>query len=238
MGRLCSLPSRRTRSRAIRLAAGSLRWLLPVAGGMLAAAPGLGSCTEWLEVDEEEADTLEPRGHLANVPRRPFRLPTEAARLDGLGPLVPRTPGLRVPEGYWTRARLDVADLWMPYSWMATDPVPGALVVRLLAVGEAAEEDEPLPAPTLRAVLRVSVPDGTTLQALEGLELGAEALEGSTLSLVTRGEHRWLVTPEHLRLEAVRSGVVEGTVSGTARRGAKARRARAFRAGFVALRAK
>jgi len=93
----------------------------PVRGGLLkllwagvGCALALGACAEWLEVDDD-AEAL-----AANAARETLRgerpvYPSRWAEPGGDGPLVPSTPGLRVPlAGYWTRVRLDTMDIVLP----------------------------------------------------------------------------------------------------------------------------
>jgi hypothetical protein len=205
------------------------------------AAPALPGCPEWLEVDPDAgsdvATPADPDGALSFLPLDLApALPVPPPRADGRGPLVPATPGLRVPDGTWLRARLDVADLWMPYAWLAAAEAGPRLVLRLHATG-GPETAGRSPFPLLRAVLSLAVPEGTTLEAMSGLALGAEALDGSIVGLETAGDHHWLVRPTRLLLEEVTPRAVKGLLEGEARRGTKSPKTRSFQAGFVALRA-
>lgn len=198
----------------------------------------LSACPEWLEVpDPEGVETS------ADEPlRAPATLPDEAPSTAAGGPIVPGTPGLRVPAGYFSRVRLDTADLYLPYTWVvvhagtkAADPVEQPITVRLLAAAGADRDGEPED-PVLRAVLPLAVPAGTGLETLQGLDLGPDALRDATVSVTMEGSHHWLVEPTRLRLEEIDEGRIKGTLEGEARRGAQAARSRPFRAGFIALR--
>ncbi|MDP6947143.1 MAG: hypothetical protein QF464_23540, partial [Myxococcota bacterium] len=110
------------------------------------AVGGASGCIEWLEVDvpvqrpgpAEEARAPATPTHLPGV----AVLPNTPPRPSANGPVVPQTPGLRVPDGYWTRARLDQADLLLSHTWAVFQPVgyspdgkPRGMVLRLQAHG-------------------------------------------------------------------------------------------------------
>lgn len=207
---------------------------------VLAAAATLASagCPEWLEVDDPLPDAVLE----AEPPRPPAEMPTEPAAPGAPGPIVPGTPGLRVPAGYFARVRLDTADLYLPFSWVvvhegtkAADPVEQPITVRLLAAAGADKSGEPQQ-PLVRAVLPLSVPAGTVLDTLEGLDLGPEALRNATVSVTTEGSHHWIVEPTRLRLEHIEAGFIKGSLEGLAKRGTQAVNARPVRVGFIALR--
>ena len=208
----------------------------------LALTLGVGAgagCPEWLEVDdttaEEEAATDDLAlltGHIG-----PVDLPDAPAEVAGQGPIVPATPGLRVPAaGYWTRARLDVADLILPYTWVSFLHSEDRVTVRLEAVRRGEDEAGPQ-LPWLHAVIPVKLPRGTDASQLDGLSLGAAALADATAAIRTTPQDAWTLTLSHLRFDHVDDHVVTGTLEGIARRGAKGQRERSFIAGFVALRA-
>ncbi|MGM0577316.1 MAG: hypothetical protein ACQEXJ_16445 [Myxococcota bacterium] len=207
-----------------------------VVGFLVLGAGGLTACPEWLEMPPPQGgDTGAPEPVALEGP--PVHLPSRGPRVDGAGPLVPMTPGLRVPDGYWTRVRLDAADLLLPWTWAVahttSDGEGPHLVLRLLAAEGPVAPD----ARALRAVIPLAVPEGTRLEALEGLELGPEAMAQATIGLRTDARNRWLVTPRRLAITSVRPRVVVGTLEGVARRGSQGRRERVFQAGFLALRA-
>lgn len=202
-------------------------------------------CVEWLEMDlPEEGGAPASSTHAPTARVRTTRvgLPKSGARVDAKGPIVPRTPGLRVPEGYFTRVRIDEADRLLPYTWVTVEETlvfePAgprtALTMRLVASNASTDGAA---SRALRGVVRIAVPGGTTVEALAGLSLGAEALVGSTLSVPMGRETSWLVTPTRLELDEVRDGLLKGSIEGEARRGSRSTRMRRFRAGFVALRA-
>lgn len=208
-------------------------------------ALALGGCVDWLEVDEgEEPVYTLPVGE-------PLVLPSEPALIDAPGPLVPRTPGLRVPlAGYWTRVRLDAHDLLFPYTWASllwAEEVgpPGASALRVLfrVEGSTAQGDDPSEVGATRvagikAVVPITLPPGTDASVLrDGFELTAKALEGATVAVRTSSQDLWLVTPTRLRFDRVDPGLLMGSLEGEARRGAKGQRARSFVAAFIALRA-
>ncbi len=222
-----------------RLARRAPGWLR--AAALATALTSVPACTEWLEVDEEGDEVFSlPVGE-------PVILPSVGAQVGGEGPLVPQTPGLRVPlAGYWTRARLDALDVVFPYTWASLLQAevatpgrpgerPGQLVLRL--EGTAAPGDESTPTLGLRAVMPLPLPPGTDLSAVRsGFDLGAEALAGATVGLRTYAQDLWLVTLTRLRLETVTPRIVVGTLEGEAKRGARGQRPRVFRAAFIALR--
>lgn len=205
---------------------------------LAALALSISCCVGWLEVDEPGPDV--PVG---DEPQRPpAELPTEGASASAAGPIVPGTPGLRVPTGYFARVRLDTADLYLPFAWVvvhegtkAADPVEQPITVRLLASAGADKAGGPQE-PLLRGVLPLAVPAGTRLDALQGLDLGADALADATVSVTTEGDHHWIVEPTRLRLEHIDARFIKGSLEGLARRGTQAPNARPVRIGFVALR--
>jgi len=211
-------------------------------GAAIAALLVLGTvgCIEWLEVDapagQADAQNSVVQRSLSPIAATLPNVPPQAA---AKGPLVPQTPGLRVPDGYWTRVRLDQADLLLPHTWGVLQPSgysedgePRGMVLRLHAQGA---RDGARGAPTLRGVIRVATPPRTQASQLVGLSFGPDALHGSTVSLrISRGT-LWNIVPERLSIEVLDEHVVKGTLEGSARPGKQAKRSRAFRAGFVAL---
>ena len=223
---------------------------------MAVAALGSGGCIDWLEVDDGEPEYQLPIGE-------PLVLPSEPALLDAPGPLVPRTPGLRVPlAGYWTRVRLDAHDLLFPFSWVsltsashgssADCQVVGAAgvpsrvcnsAVLLRLKGSTAHGDDPTEIGAqgvtgFRAVIPITLPPGTDASVIrDGFELPEKALASATMALRTSAQDLWLITPTRLRFERVAPGIITGSLEGEARRGAKGQRVRRFAAAFIALRA-
>ena len=204
-----------------------------------------GGCIDWLEVDEgEEPVYTLPVGE-------PRVLPSEPALIDAPGPLVPRTPGLRVPlAGYWTRVRLDALDLLFPFTWAsllsAKQAVGGedAQVEALFRIeGSTSHGDDPSEVGAqgvtgVRAVIPITLPAGTDASVIrDGFELTAKALEAATVAVRTSAQDLWLVTPTRLRFDRVDGSLLMGSLEGEARRGAKGQHARRFEAAFIALRA-
>ncbi len=201
---------------------------------MLTFATG---CIEWLEVDDgPEAEYQLPVGE-------PLVLPSEPALLDAPGPLVPRTPGLRVPlAGYWTRVRLDALDLLLPMSWVsltsATGPAGEQVLFRLEAATGQGDDFGASSVVGFRAVIPIDLPAGTDLSVVrDGFELPDRALANATMALRTSSQDVWLITPTRLRFVRVAPGIITGSLEGEARRGAKGQRVRKFAAAFLALRA-
>ena len=146
-----------------------------------------------------------------------------------------------MPDGYWTRARLDQADLLLSHTWAVFQPVgyspdgkPRGMVLRLQAHGPP---DGTRRAPALRGVIRVATPAGTVPSQMVGLSFGPDALDGSTVSLRISKGTLWHVVPERLFIDALDTHMVKGTLEGSARAGKRAKRSRRFRASFLALRA-
>ncbi len=194
----------------------------------------LTGCPEWFEVsDPSEAQDDELTLEIPSS--GPAVFPSAPAVVGGRGPLIPGTPALRVPDaGYWTRCRLHVADIVLPYSWVSF--VQGARGVTLrLAAMRRGEVDGPT-VPNLRAVVPIALPRGTDATSLAGLTLGEDALSNATVSLRTTWQDSYIVKLSRLTIEVVDASVVAGTFEGTAVRGKKGRVARRFEAGFVALR--
>lgn len=202
---------------------------------VVALAFGGGGCPEWLEVDDEDDELVD---ELARVQSRvgPVIMPSAPAEAGGHGPIVPATAGLRVPAlGYWTRARLDIADLVLPYTWAAF--LHGDDHVTLRIEASRREDDDGAKLPRLHVVIPIALPRGTDARQLAGLTLGPESLAGAVASIRTTRRDRWLIELTHLSLERVDDELVRGTLEGVARRGARGQRERSFQAGFLALRA-
>ncbi len=199
----------------------------------------MSGCIDWLEVDEgPEAEYQLPVGE-------PLVLPSEPALLDAPGPLVPRTPGLRVPlAGYWTRVRLDALDLLLPMSWVSLTSAKGrdgeqALFRLEAAMGQGDDLTFGVQSVVgFRAVIPIDLPAGTDLSVVrDGFELPDRALTNATMALRTSAQDVWLITPTRLRFVRVSPGIITGSLEGEARRGAKGQRVRKFAAAFLALRA-
>lgn len=205
----------------------------------LPQAVALPGCVEWLEVDDPDAEIARPQVHV--VMTAPALLPDMAARADGRGPLVPGTPGLRVPRGYFARARLHLADLLMPYCWASFVRGHGTLTFRLQAIGGPMTQTGPgegaPPLPVLRGVIELAVPPGTEVDDLAGLTLGVESLRGATVSLRLSERDRYLLEVDRLSIEAIGRTAVLGSLQGRARRGAKSQTTLPIELGFVALKA-
>ncbi len=210
--------------------------------GLFASLLLLPGCVEWLEVDEEGEQTLTlPAG-------QPVVLPSTGPVVGGDGPLIPQTPGLRVPlAGYWTRARLDTLDLLLPYTWAslleAAEASPRSAAARprelLLRIeSSVGTTDESLPVIGFRAVIPIALPPGTDGTAVHsGFEVGHDGLADATIALRTSAQDLWMVTATRLRIETLTPRILVATLEGEARRGAQGQRERDFKAVFVALRA-
>ncbi len=209
----------------------------PLAAALVAAAIVSSGCPSWLEVDDPDASSGGDAVAEGTAPANPVVLPGAPADPGGEGPLVPNTPGLRVPAaGYWARARLDMADLVLPYTWAGFIPAADRVTFRLAAAVRGADDDGPA-TPRLQAVVPIALPAGTDRSQLEGLTLGADALSAGVVSLQTTDRDRWLITLTRLSFEQVDERLVKGSMEGIARRGAKGQRTRSFEMGFLALRA-
>ena len=204
---------------------------------------GASGCIEWLEVESpvESAD-----GGAASAPAIsegfPVTLPNVPPRASAAGPLVPQTPGLRVPDGYWTRVRIDQADVLFPHTWAVLQPVgyaeddnPRGMTLRLQAqMGDAATKRSP----SLRGVVRIAVPPKTSPEQLVGLSFGEDALVHSTVSVRISKGTLWTVVLERLSIQAMDEHSMVLALEGQARAGKRAKRSRRFTAAVVALRAK
>jgi hypothetical protein len=202
----------------------------------------LGGCLEWIEVDDPAIES-EPDEALPSVPSfgGDAMFPGAPARASAGGPIVPMTPGLRVPAGYWIRVRIDQADVLLPYSWGAVqragyslDGETRGMLLRLQAhrMGQSSKE-----APQLRAVIRIATPPNTEPEDLVGLTFQEDALAESTVSVRISKGTLWSVALERLSIASMDANVITGTLEGQARAGKRAKRSRTFRAAFVALRA-
>lgn len=199
-------------------------------------------CVEWLEVDEGEEDAyVVPVGE-------PLVLPSEPPLVDAPGPLVPRTPGLRVPlAGYWSRVRLDGLDALFPYTWASLSAAEGGPQEEAFAMlrveGSTAQGDDPSEIGAQgvsgwRALIPIALPAETDASVIrDGFELGEKALAGATIGLTTASQDLWLVTATRLTFEKVTRTLIMGSLEGEARRGAQGQRMRRFAAAFIALRA-
>lgn len=207
-----------------------LAWLLSFAG-----------CVEWFEVDDSP---LASNAAEESPPPQPLygveaSLPGVAPRLGASGPLVPQSAGLRVPDGYWSRIRVDQADILLPYTWAALEPAgysaggeARGTILRLQAHQGAEPSKE---SPALRGVIRIATPPETETSSLVGLEFGPDALHGSTVSVRLSKGTLWSVELERLSIGELGPRVISGTLEGQARAGKRAKRQRRFRAAFVAL---
>jgi len=203
-----------------------LRWLVVLALLM-------GACTDWLEVDdgEDDSELVLPAG-------RPLVMPSAPPESGSRGPIVPATPGLRVPlAGYWLRARLDVADVLLPYTWASLSRGDERAYLRIEAATSATDEPGPGATQELRAVIPIALPGGAELDSLDGLTLKAQALAAATVSMRSSPSDTWSIELERLTLTEVQSNLIVGTLEGQARRGTRGQRTRRFEAGFIALRA-
>lgn len=190
------------------------------------------SCTEWLEVDDGTEDELVlPSG-------RPLIMPSAPPEAGGRGPIVPATPGLRVPlAGYWLRARLDIADILLPYTWASLSAGAGKGYLRIEGATSATDDPGNSVAQAFRAVIPIVLPGGTDIDSLDGLTLKAQALTAATVSLRTSATDAWTIELQRLTLSTVQGNLIVGSLEGEARRGARGQRPRRFEAGFIALRA-
>jgi hypothetical protein len=200
----------------------------------------LTGCTDWLAIAEP------PPGlglELDEAEMEFEGLPKQPGRVDSKGTLIPRTPGLRVPGGYVTHARLDNADFLLEHTWAAFDLTrsPGSqptprMMLRLVATGAvvgAAHTD----APSVRAVFPLALPKGTLVDGLAGLTIREEGLSEARVGIRTSTQHHWIVEPTRLSIEQVTAEAIKGSFEGPARRGLKSDRVRTLRVGFIALRA-
>ena len=199
-------------------------------------------CIEWLEMPEEPGSVKSAPGELGLVEGAATRTVFRAPRVGAPGHLVPRSPGLRVPEGFWTRVRMDAADAWLRYSWADLRSDKGLpqksvsrMTLRLIATNGTSDKTQ-IMSPSLRIVAPLVVPAGTRPEALIGLTLQADALSEGIVGFDLGGEHPWRVKLNKLSLLTVSPTTISGTVEGTAMRGSKDRSSRPFQAAFHALR--
>ena len=206
----------------------------------LTGVMSLAGCADWLDVSSppDEAVLLDDpiSLDLAGLPNQP-------ASVNAKGPILPGSPGLRVPRGYMTHARLDSADFLLAHTWMALDSTSSAGVqaasrttLRLVATGSVSGAI-PSPVPSVRGVFPLAVPKGTSAEDLVGFTARGPSLANARVGIRTGGDHHWMVTPTRLSIDQVTPRAIKGSFEGTARRGAKSERTRRFHAGFVALRA-
>jgi len=172
-------------------------------------------------------------------------LPTARARVDAQGPLIPGTPGLRVPAGYFARARLDAEDLFLPYSYAAFLTSEGGVALRVVALGAPARDRGDAPKgprpPVLRAVIPLPLPDRqgqvAGLDTLMGLTLGEDALRETTATLRLSDRDLYLLTLTRFTLESSSDTALSLSFEGRARRGSKAKVSLPFQVGIVGFRA-
>ncbi len=223
----------------------ALRALTEVGASFLAlgALVTAGGCADWLDMPSPDAGATERPAAVAQVANA--YLPTSRARVDAPGPLVPATPGLRVPAGYFARVRLDAEDLFLPYSYAAFLTTEEDVALRVLALGSPARDRGEAPKapapPALRAVIHLPLPtqegQDAGLAPLVGLTLGPDALGGSTVTLRLSDRDLYLLTPTRFTLESITDTTVSLSFEGTARRGSQAKVSLPFQVGVVGLRA-
>jgi hypothetical protein len=189
-------------------------------------------CVEWLEVDgddDEQAAALEREALRAEAPKPPQR----GAEAAGEGPLVPLTPGLRVPVGvgYWARVRLEALDVAFDTALITLNRLEDRLVLRLFA----APDDDP-DAPSLHLVTELPLAPASAIEDLAGLDLFPRP--GATTAVFrTSSRDLWVVTPSRLTFDSLGDEVIVGSLEGIATRGLDGQRSRRIEVGFVALRA-
>lgn len=219
----------------------TVSWLSRTVLVMVAVCLGVGlsACPEWLDVDDGELEEAEPTAEIERG--EPVFLPEIYPRVTSKGPLIPGSPGLRVPKGYFARARLDVADVMMPWAYASFARGDGQLVMRLYAVSGpyviGGPYDGTAPLPVLRGVIHLFLPDAANLTQLVGVDLSADALKRSTVALRMSAKYRYLVSLERLTIEAIGETAISGSFEGTARRGAKAKTSMPLKVSFVAFKA-
>lgn len=213
----------------------------------VAAVATLGvsaGCADWLDMPSADAGPSARAVATSQVANA--YLPTARARADAAGPLVPGTPGFRVPAGYFTRVRLDVEDLFLPYSYAAFLTSEHDVALRVVALGSPARDrgeggSKPPAPPVLRAVIPLPVPDrrgqAAGLGTLMGLTLGADALRGSTATLRLSDRDLYLLTLTRFTLESSNDAALSFSLEGTARRGSMSKASLPFQIGVVGLRA-
>ncbi len=172
--------------------------------------------------------------HEAGDPQM-LHLPQRPSRVDARGPLVPGTPGLRVPAGYFTRIRLDVRDLFLPYTLGSFLRGEDGVTFRLEGVAGMADQKRVLP--VFRALIPITLPSGSDIQSLTKLTLGPAAMSRGTVTIRLENGRQYLVEVERLSFEALEDGALKGSLEGKARRGMKSTTYKDIWVGFVALRA-
>ena len=162
-------------------------------------------------------------------------LPQRTPRLDAPGPIVPGTPGLRVPAGYITRVRLDIRDLFLPYTVASFLRGAGDATLRIEAVAGMTEDRRILP--VFRVLIPITLPSGSDIAALTELTLGPAALSRAMATIRLENGRQYLVEVKRLSFDALEEGAVKGSLEGRARRGMKSKSYKQIKVGFVALRA-
>jgi hypothetical protein len=172
-------------------------------------------------------------------------LPTEPASLLAAGPIVPRSAGLQVPQGYWTRLRVDALDYLYPYSWGILEPssvsvpseqqqAPAGLTFRLLASHGPLKDVKDA---VLRGVIQIAAPGGTEAESLVGLEFQEEALRHSSVSIRLDNGASWLVDPTRLAFSELLPNLIKGVLEGRTRPRKTSKKSHQVRVAFMALRA-
>ena len=165
----------------------------------------------------------------------PRLYPTAKAMVESSGPLVPGTPGLRVPPGYFARARIHAVDHRLPYCLSSFLVGQDEAFLRLDALGETVDGQ--------RTVFHAFVPlasvGGAEIGTLADLTLEKAALTGATATIrlpTSNGQHTYLVEIERLSFETVEESLLTGSLEGQARRGSRSTTSLPFELGFVAYR--
>jgi len=195
----------------------------------------LPGCIELLEVDDADVVEYPAARQVSQKVARVLsgRLPADPPRLDAPGPVVPGTAGLRVPSGYWTRLRIDSADMLLEHTWLSAEAADGVLFLRMRAAGTGRRTASP----DLRAVIPLAIPGEGALERLVGVQLGKESLQGATITVRMPSGHLWYVDLERFIINEVSPEGVLGAFEGKARRGLKSDTLRHVSVGFMALRA-
>jgi len=162
-------------------------------------------------------------------------LPQRVPRLDAAGPFVPGTPGLRVPKGYFTRVRLDVRDLFLPYAVASFLRGEDETVFRLEAVSEFSDQWGTLP--IFRALVPITLSSSSDIKSLTKITLGPAALNRAMATIRLENGRQYLVEVQRLSFEVLEDSAVKGSLEGRARRGMLSKSYKQIKVGFVALRA-
>jgi hypothetical protein len=163
---------------------------------------------------------------------RPYT-PQKRPRLEGRGPVVPGTPGLRVPSGFFARVRIQVMDFYQPLAMASFLRTHGEVYLRLVTEGGGENDSF---RPMFRAIIPITLPKGSGLQALTNLTLGKAALDRATATFQLTPRGKYLVKVERLHIETIEDVVITGALEGRAMRGSLSKTSVPFMAGFVALR--